>query len=505
MKGLRLASCVLQCLFLTTPLMTWAGSCPEGQEWNDRTELCVGSKTSSSKEKKSITNKNPAEVENWKFGGATWFATTTGGIEDSITGHGDEVKFVLHTDRCIRNPAAVGKYPDDCDRGIFRTQLRSHHSYPINSDVEYTFSIKDDGVIGKSWESTNGIGSNIFELKPANQVPSFKFYFNTHTRQLTTLLLTVCDGAEKQYATTCPANIQGRRIGKLNSGWNKFRIHTRITNEPNGYLLLYQNEKLIFHHRGRTSYSHRRPINNWIGPYTCCGDSPEGEPTRSYMFRDVSNRSLSSKEIAKIGAIKAQIVASSSAAEGGKEYLFKMFGASNLEKSNGELLSVSFSLIPLFPSGVADKPYEIQVQLKEMILPSIDFGKMKGCGKKVVRKKKNVSELRLHFLSSSKERATKCAYDLLNSEDKETIQLLIENIEKIVATATREDKDADYWENMAKLISNNSDYLDVKSSSQATKKISANSALQCKTVSGVVEVETKAECENHWLGELVTE
>ena len=58
---------------------------------------------------------------------------------------------------------------------------------------------------------------------------------------------------------------------------------------------------------------------------------------------------------------------------------------------------------------------------------------------------------------------------------------------------------------MAKLISNNSDYLGVKSSSQAAKKISANSALQCKTVSGVVEVETKEECENHWLGELVTE
>ena len=122
-----------------------------------------------------------------------------------------------------------------------------------------------------------------------------------------------------------------------------------------------------------------------------------------------------------------------------------------------------------------------------------------------MRKKKNVSELRLHFLSSSKERATKCAYDLLNSEDKETIQLLIENIEKIVAIATREDKDAGYWKNMAKLISNNSDYLGVKSSSQAAKKISANSALQCKTVSGVVEVETKEECENHWLGELVTE
>ncbi|MCS5612028.1 MAG: hypothetical protein NZ961_16540, partial [Candidatus Poribacteria bacterium] len=349
MKRVNLIGCLVLLILLISPVTTWAGSCPEGQEWNDRTELCVGNKTSSSKKKKSITNKNPAEVETWKFGGAKWFATTTGGIEDSIMGHGDEVKFVLHTDRCIRNPAAVGKYPDDCDRELFRTQLRSHHSYPMNSDVEYTFSIKDDGVIGKSWESTNGIGSNIFEIKPANQVPSFSFRFNTHTRELTTLLLTVCDGAEKQYATVCPSDVHGWRIGKLNSGWNKFRIHTRITNEPNGYLLLYQNEKLIFHHRGRTSYSHSRPIKYWIGPYTCCGDSPEGEPTKSYIFRDVSNRSLSSKEIAKIGAIKTQIVASSLAAEGGKEALYKRFDASNLEKSNGELLAVYFALIPLFP------------------------------------------------------------------------------------------------------------------------------------------------------------
>ena len=117
----------------------------------------------------------------------------------------------------------------------------------------------------------------------------------------------------------------------------------------------------------------------------------------------------------------------------------------------------------------------------------------------MVRKKKNISELRLHFLSSSKERATKCAYDLLNSEDKETIQLLIENIEKIVAIAAREDTNADYWKNVAKLISNNSDYLDARSSSQTT------SALKCKTVSGVVEVEDEGECIDHWLGELVTE
>ena len=462
MKRANLIGCAVLSILLISPVTTWAGSCPEGQKWHAAWQECVKDRTSLGKKKKSITNKNPAEVENWKFGGAKWFATTTGGIEDSITGHGDEVKFVLHTDRYIRNPAAVGKYPDDCDREIFRTQLRSHHSYPISSDVEYTFSIKDDGVIGKSWESANDIGTNIFEIKPERYIPSFVLYFNTHTRKLSALLSTTCDTTTgTQYVSTCPVDGHGWRIGKLNSGWNKFRIHTRITNEPNGYLLLYQNDKLIYQHRGRTSYSHNWPINYWIGPYTCCGNSPEGEPTRSYIYRDVSNRSLSSKEIAKIGTIKTQIVASSSAAVGGKEYLYKRFDATNLKKSNGELLAVYFALIPLFPSGVADKPYEIQVQLKETILPSVDFETMKGCGNKVVRKKESVSELRLHFLSSSKERATKCAYDLLNSEDKETIQLLIENIEKIVATATREDKDADYWGSIANLISDHSDYLGV--------------------------------------------
>jgi len=40
MRGLRLPSCVLLCLFLTTPLMTWAGNCPEGQKLNDRQGDC---------------------------------------------------------------------------------------------------------------------------------------------------------------------------------------------------------------------------------------------------------------------------------------------------------------------------------------------------------------------------------------------------------------------------------------------------------------------------------
>jgi len=41
MKGLRLASCFLLSLLFTTPFVTWAGSCLEGQKWNDRQGECV--------------------------------------------------------------------------------------------------------------------------------------------------------------------------------------------------------------------------------------------------------------------------------------------------------------------------------------------------------------------------------------------------------------------------------------------------------------------------------
>jgi len=49
-------------ILLISPVTTWAGSCPEGQKWDDRKGNCVKDRTSSSK-KKSVPLKKLSEVE----------------------------------------------------------------------------------------------------------------------------------------------------------------------------------------------------------------------------------------------------------------------------------------------------------------------------------------------------------------------------------------------------------------------------------------------------------
>ena len=58
MRRANLIGCLVLSILLISPVTTWAGSCPEGQEWNDRTELCVGSKTSSSKKSTKVDIKS---------------------------------------------------------------------------------------------------------------------------------------------------------------------------------------------------------------------------------------------------------------------------------------------------------------------------------------------------------------------------------------------------------------------------------------------------------------
>ena len=62
MKELRLISLVLAFFCLTTPVVTWAGSCPEGQLWNDRQGQCEKDKTSSI-ETKSVPLLKLSEIE----------------------------------------------------------------------------------------------------------------------------------------------------------------------------------------------------------------------------------------------------------------------------------------------------------------------------------------------------------------------------------------------------------------------------------------------------------
>ena len=58
MKELHLISFVLAFLCLITPTVTWAGSCPEGQKWDDRRGECVKGKSSSSKKSTKVDIKS---------------------------------------------------------------------------------------------------------------------------------------------------------------------------------------------------------------------------------------------------------------------------------------------------------------------------------------------------------------------------------------------------------------------------------------------------------------
>ncbi len=61
MKRACLIGCAVLSILLISPVTTWAGSCPEGQKWNDRQGECVKDKTSSSK-KNTVPLKKLSEI-----------------------------------------------------------------------------------------------------------------------------------------------------------------------------------------------------------------------------------------------------------------------------------------------------------------------------------------------------------------------------------------------------------------------------------------------------------
>ena len=58
MKRANLIGCLVLSILLTSPVTTWAGSCPEGEEWNDRRGECVKGKKSSSKKSTKVDIKS---------------------------------------------------------------------------------------------------------------------------------------------------------------------------------------------------------------------------------------------------------------------------------------------------------------------------------------------------------------------------------------------------------------------------------------------------------------
>ena len=109
-----------------------------------------------------IGTANAEQNMSYQWNSRNWFASSTSGIDPGIRPSGDSVTFHLLTDRCIRGNAS-DTYKDDCDRGIFRSQLQREFELNTNQNLQYNFSIQDDGVQGLGLK---GLGMNVFEINP---------------------------------------------------------------------------------------------------------------------------------------------------------------------------------------------------------------------------------------------------------------------------------------------------------------------------------------------------
>ena len=236
---------------------------------------------------------NAEEVYSYPWSGSNYFASSTGGISSSIRPSGNSVTFHLLTDRCVRGNAS-DTYKDDCDRGIFRSQLQRESELSMNRDLRYNFSIKDDGVQGLGLRS---LGMNIFEIKPYGNasptVPTFVLYFQPKTRQLlANIVMTNNVGGANVHLPNREINTV---IGSMKSNWNDFQIETKQSVRKDGYIKIWQNGILIYEYHGQTSYPHPYGLQYWFGPYICCDNTPVGEPNHTLAYRGINGSVINSK------------------------------------------------------------------------------------------------------------------------------------------------------------------------------------------------------------------
>lgn len=243
----------------------------------------------------NIGTGNAEEVYSYPWSGSNYFASSTGGISSSIRPSGNSVTFHLLTDRCVRGNAS-DTYKDDCDRGIFRSQLQRESELSMNRDLRYNFSIKDDGVQGLGLRS---LGMNIFEIKPYGNasptVPTFVLYFQPKTRQLlANIVMTNNVGGANVHLPNREINTV---IGSMKLNWNDFQVETKQSTGNDGYIKIRQNGILIYEYHGQTSYPHPYGLQYWFGPYICCDNTPVGEPNHTLVYRGVNGSVVNSKPL----------------------------------------------------------------------------------------------------------------------------------------------------------------------------------------------------------------
>jgi len=223
---------------------------------------------------------------NFTYHGKTYTASSTGGIAQTINVTGSQITLRVDPNNCYKNP--MGKWADDCDRSIRRTQIRSHSTTRMGQDTRYNFSVNKLTVGG---DANRGEYINFFEIKPQagklSTTPTMALYVNPKTNKMS-----IIQSLGNHCANPAAQNDIKTQLGKLKNGWNNFRIDTKQSPGGDGYLRVYQNGKLIYNYTGKTSYPHSRAIKYWIGGYICCGKITQllqnGEPDHVFKYTNVS-------------------------------------------------------------------------------------------------------------------------------------------------------------------------------------------------------------------------
>ena len=226
-------------------------------------------------------------VSDFQYGGATYDAATTGGVNRTIIKTGDTLKIIVDSTNCF-SPA--GDTSGDCERDIRRAQIRSHQSFSIGQDLRYNFTVEKKFNHG---DANQGGYINFFEVKPQaggstpNTCPTAALYVNPASNKINIVqsLANHCNGAANDDVY--------KEIGTLKQGKNKFQIVTKQSTGNDGYVKVFQNGVLIYERQGKSSYNHAQPIKFWVGGYICCGKINEllsnGEPNHTFLFENLSS------------------------------------------------------------------------------------------------------------------------------------------------------------------------------------------------------------------------
>ena len=226
-------------------------------------------------------------VIDFQFGGNTYEAISTGGVNRTIIKTGSTLKIIVDSTNCF-TPA--GDTSNDCPRDIRRSQIRSDQTFSIGQDLRYNFTVQKEFNHG---DADQGGYINFFEIKPvpgggvSNTCPTAVLYVNPASNKLTVIqsLGNHCDGGAQQDVM--------QDIGTMKQGKNDFQVVTKQTPGGDGYIKVFQNGVLIYQRNGKSSYDHSRPIQFWVGGYICCGKINDllsnGEPDHTFLFENLSS------------------------------------------------------------------------------------------------------------------------------------------------------------------------------------------------------------------------